>query len=271
MQDDLGVDRPGARRHRHALERAEAHRRVDRAPVAHGRHRAAAAEVADHEPPDAHLLGRPLHREPVEPVAADAPLVAPARRERVRRRLLGHRAVERRVEDGDVRHVREHLHRLVDRVERLPRRGAARGRPPRRARPVTAPSTTTGSPKRAPPWTTRCATASTCASANESTGRERSSPSTIESLRLVEPALTTRTELTPSSARSSRGSRGRPRRAHACRRARAAVRLPSPAGCAPPARRATGTRSITSITRWKRSRSFSITMSNGVVVVPSSL
>src|SRR5581483_2448060 len=32
-----------------------------------------------------------------------------------------------------------------------------------------------------------------------------------------------------------------------------------------------GTRSITSMTRWKRSRSFSITMSNGVVVVPSSL
>ena len=32
-----------------------------------------------------------------------------------------------------------------------------------------------------------------------------------------------------------------------------------------------GTRSMTSITRWKRSRSLSMTMSNGVVVVPSSL
>jgi hypothetical protein len=32
-----------------------------------------------------------------------------------------------------------------------------------------------------------------------------------------------------------------------------------------------GTRSMTSMTRWYRSRSFSITMSNGVVVVPSSL
>ena len=32
-----------------------------------------------------------------------------------------------------------------------------------------------------------------------------------------------------------------------------------------------GTRSITSMTRWNRSRSFSMTMSNGVVVVPSSL
>ena len=32
-----------------------------------------------------------------------------------------------------------------------------------------------------------------------------------------------------------------------------------------------GTRSMTSITRWKRSRSFSTVMSKGVVVVPSSL
>src|SRR5215211_4508082 len=32
-----------------------------------------------------------------------------------------------------------------------------------------------------------------------------------------------------------------------------------------------GTRSMTSITRWNRSRSLSMTMSNGVVVVPSSL
>jgi hypothetical protein len=32
-----------------------------------------------------------------------------------------------------------------------------------------------------------------------------------------------------------------------------------------------GTRSMTSMTRWNRSMSFIITMSNGVVVVPSSL
>ena len=32
-----------------------------------------------------------------------------------------------------------------------------------------------------------------------------------------------------------------------------------------------GTRSMTSMTRWKRSMSLSTTMSNGVVVVPSSL
>src|SRR6185437_5562374 len=43
-----------------------------------------------------------------------------------------------------------------------------------------------------------------------------------------------------------------------CRRP--AARSPSP-----------GTRSITSITRWKRSMSLSMTMSKGVVVVPSSL
>src|SRR5690349_15083739 len=32
-----------------------------------------------------------------------------------------------------------------------------------------------------------------------------------------------------------------------------------------------GSRSMTSITRWNRSRSFSMTMSNGVVVVPSAV
>ena len=51
----------------------------------------------------------------------------------------------------------------------------------------------------------------------------------------------------------------------------AAARRPS-AGAAPAARAPSpGTRSMTSITRWKRSRSLSMTMSNGVVVVPSSL
>ena len=43
------VDRAGARVHRHALERGEAHRRVDRAAVADRRDRRAAAEVADDE------------------------------------------------------------------------------------------------------------------------------------------------------------------------------------------------------------------------------
>ena len=50
VDEGAGIDRAGAGRHRHALERAEAHRRVDRAPVEHGGDGAAAAEVADDEP-----------------------------------------------------------------------------------------------------------------------------------------------------------------------------------------------------------------------------
>src|SRR5215831_7295366 len=55
----------------------------------------------------------------------------------------------------------------------------------------TSSSITTGSVYRAPPWTTRCPTAS--AGTNPSTGRD-SSPSTRDSFKLVEPALTVRTE-----------------------------------------------------------------------------
>ena len=194
VEERAGVDRAGARRHRHALERAEAHRRVDRAPVAHGRDRAAAAEVADDEPRHAHLLGAPLHRQAVEAVAADAP-VAPA-----------------------LRHARTSPPRRESsrgRPCRRPRRAgrpAARAAPPRsRAAPARcaaarAPRASsisranrrrrsrTGSRKRAPPWTTRCATA-TDMSEGLSPGRRPdgdSSPSTTCSFRLVEPALTTR-------------------------------------------------------------------------------
>ena len=59
--------------------------------------------------------------------------------------------------------------------------------------------------------------------------------------------------------RRARGSRPRP--ATRCR--------PSP-GAAPRPAAQRGHRSMTSMTRWKRSRLFIITMSNGVVVVPSS-
>ena len=66
----------------------------------------------------AHLLRRPRDRKPVEAVAADAPLLPPARRHGVRRGLRRDRRVEGRVEDGDVRHVRQRAPRLRDRVER---------------------------------------------------------------------------------------------------------------------------------------------------------
>ena len=71
------VDGARAGGHRHALERGEAHRRVDRAPVEHGGHRAAAAQVADDDPRGVELRDDRLHGDPVEPVAAHAP-VAPA-------------------------------------------------------------------------------------------------------------------------------------------------------------------------------------------------
>ena len=198
MQDDLGVDRARARRHRHAFERAEAHRRVDRPAVAHGGHRAAAAEVADDEP-----RRRAPARPPTAPTARGTRSGGcPTRRASAPGSAYvdassGIVRVERRVEDGDVRDVRA-APSSRRRSPRAPARcAAAPGRRPRRAPPSTPSSTTTGSPKRAPPWTTRCATASTCAvRSNESTGRDASSPSTIESLRLVEPALTTRIELT---------------------------------------------------------------------------
>ncbi len=120
VQDDLDVDRPGPRRHRHALEGAEPHRRVDRAAVAHRGHRAAAAEVADDETRYAHLLGRPLHREAVEAEAPDSPLVAPAGRQRIGRRLVRDRAMECGVEHRDVRRPRERPPRVGDRCERRP-------------------------------------------------------------------------------------------------------------------------------------------------------
>ena len=61
VEDRGRVERARARRHRHALERAESHGRVERAAVADGAHGAAAAEVADDQPRDRHLLGGPLH------------------------------------------------------------------------------------------------------------------------------------------------------------------------------------------------------------------
>src|SRR5215208_2326712 len=65
---------------------------------------------------------------------------------------------------------------------------------------ATASSIATGSRKRVPPWTTRWATATTSAGADSSdaTGSLEPSGATADSLRLVDPALTTRTTLTRS-------------------------------------------------------------------------
>ena len=79
-----------------------------------------------------------------------------------------------------------------------------------------------GSEKRSPPWTMRCPTATTSgASARSPIARDVSSSATTLSLRLVDPALTTRTSPV-STATSSREPRARPRRVRACTRGRRA-------------------------------------------------
>ena len=102
-----------------------------------------------------------------------------------------------------------------------------------------------------------------------STGREVS-PSTTLSLKLSSPRCSAEDGAQRlSAARPSREPRARPCRApvavHTRQRNRSSTM--SCRYCS----RYSGTRSMTSITRWKRSRSLSMTMSNGVVVVPSSL
>ena len=109
------VDRAGTRRHRHTLERAEPHRRVDRPAAADSCHGATTAQMAHDEPLHRHLLGRPLDGEPVEAVAANSPLLAPQPRHGVRRCLRRNRRVETRVEDSDLRHAGKMPLGLLDR------------------------------------------------------------------------------------------------------------------------------------------------------------
>ena len=75
VEERTWIDRAGARCAGQPFERREPHRRVDGAPVADRGDRAASAEVAHDEVGNAHLLARPLHRQSVEPVAAN--LAAP--------------------------------------------------------------------------------------------------------------------------------------------------------------------------------------------------
>ena len=110
-----GSMRPGARRHDEALERREAHRRVDRPAAVHGRQRRPRAEVAGDDPERRVAIAPAQHggaprrvcvRQPVEPVAPDRPRSpprAPGSRTSTRPR---ERRVERGVEARDVRDVR---------------------------------------------------------------------------------------------------------------------------------------------------------------------
>ena len=63
-------------------------------------------------------LRRPLHRKPMEAEAPQAPLLRPAARDRVDRRLVGDGRVEGSVEHGHVRDVRQYAARLLQRLQR---------------------------------------------------------------------------------------------------------------------------------------------------------
>ena len=85
-QHHARVERACTRAHHQALERSEAHRRPDRPAAVDRRDRAAAAEVRDDQPKASPDLGpsssrgaphRPLDRQAVEAVAADAPFGVP--------------------------------------------------------------------------------------------------------------------------------------------------------------------------------------------------
>ncbi len=161
-------------------------------------------------------------REPVEAVAAQVPALPPLGRQRVGRRGRRHPGVERGVEAGDGGCPGQ------DAADRSRSRAAtsAGGAGARSvsawSRRRTRSSITTGSTNSLPPWTTRWPTASiapgppdrradrdlveAAARRGQALGEgAASSSSRTESLRLLEPALTTRTR-TPrptSAARSS--------------------------------------------------------------------
>ncbi len=107
------IDGTCAARHRDALERREAHRRVARTTVPNRGDGATAAQVADDE---AKTLGRtteklrsplraPFDRQSVEAVPADSPVGSPALGKGVDGGLRGHGGVEGGVEDGDLRRI----------------------------------------------------------------------------------------------------------------------------------------------------------------------
>ena len=166
VQDRARVDRAGARRHRHALERREAHARVDGTSVPHGGHRRARRRGGRR--PGARLGQRAR------------PRTAPPAR--------GSRSAARRAPRAAAAAGRRWPPRLASRRGRpcrTPRRAAGPGAPPapagsRRAprrcaaapaRPAAAmrrslaASSRTGSRKTAPPWTTRWPTAPTSSGA----------------------------------------------------------------------------------------------------------
>ena len=112
---DGRVEVPGPRAHHQTLEGCQSHGGVDRPAPADRRRGGAVAEVEHHQvrlgPGPAEQVGGDPGDEgvrgAVEPVTPDPVLVPPGRRDRVGVRRGRHRLVERGVEDGDLRHVRE--------------------------------------------------------------------------------------------------------------------------------------------------------------------
>ena len=122
-EDDASVEvAAAARAHHEPFERREPHRGLDRAPVLHRADRRAVAQVAGDHP---HLLGGRVHRlrrltrhilvrGAVEAVASEPVRGGHGAVDRVGLRSARQRRVERGVEHGDVRHVREELSRGAD-------------------------------------------------------------------------------------------------------------------------------------------------------------
>ena len=120
MQQYAGVEIAAARAHHEATGRGEPHRRVDRVPVAHGRHAGAVAQVGDDRAAEgraARLLQDVLVRQAVKAVAADA-LVPEVARQRQAPGHLRHVAVEAGVEAGDLGHLGEAFGDDLDDVDR---------------------------------------------------------------------------------------------------------------------------------------------------------
>jgi len=136
-EDGTRIDVAAARAHDEALERGQAHRRVDRAATVDRAHARAVADVAADDAQVARAAferrGGSFHdvlvRHAVEAVAAHAG-VAPRLRHRVQRGVLGQGGMERRVEHGHLRQGRPAPAREADArqghrvVLRHPDRGA---------------------------------------------------------------------------------------------------------------------------------------------------
>ena len=164
VQHDTRIEVARARSHRQAIDCGETHRRGDAAAGLQRAHAGAVAEV-QHDRPARGGSGvdRRQHRgdvfvtQAVETVAAHARLVHfVGQSEHLREFRIG--AMKRRIEAGDLRHLRGALHHCTDRgevvrlVQRRERDEA--GRAPQ----ATASSTRTGCVYCIPPWTTRCPT-----------------------------------------------------------------------------------------------------------------